>query len=379
MAIRQFSFRWRILIAGGVVLLSLLFVFSAVAALRVDTTMSDFNSGQVGSCFVGPSAADGVDGEVTLSPTLAADFSGGVLPTGWATQNWLGGGSVTFSGGAMFVNGAVAYGPEVSASSSIEFMALVPNALYQGAGFSNLTTVDFAAPWAFFGSFGIPHLYARTSATGTDVDLGSSYFGTAQRYRIDWPTTGVTYFINDAEADTRTATIVSMRPLMSDYIGAGLTVYWLRMGPYSPSTCTYTSTVVDSGIATPTWTNLLVNSYVPAYTTLSFETRAGSVPDTADSSWSAWQAASGGIIASPTRRYLQYRAVLATTDSLATPRIYSVQPQGTTPTAIQLSNISGQSTSTIFSMPASLLLAFAAGLAVIGLGHRVVRANRLHR
>ena len=71
----------RFLIVGAVLVLSLLITATVLAALPQDTTIADFQSGTVGSCYVGPSTWDGnVDGEVILSPTIGEVFSGTVVP-----------------------------------------------------------------------------------------------------------------------------------------------------------------------------------------------------------------------------------------------------------------------------------------------------------
>jgi hypothetical protein len=383
---KQFSLRMWFVLVGSVVLLSFVFVSAVLAALPVDTTIADFTrpGTDVGSCYVGPSSNDGVDGEVTLAPTLATDFSGGSLPAGWGVQTWATGAGVSFSAGTMIVDNAAAYGPVVNAPASIEYMAVVANALSQNAGFTNfnLSQTDFAEPWAFFGSwwFAPPTLRARTSpvaGTYTDTVLGSGYFDVSQRYKIDWTATGVSYFINDTQVDAQTAAIASMRPVMSEADGTPTTldVDWLRMGPYAPINCTYESRLFDSGIVTPTWLTLITSTYVPANTALSFETRSGDTTDTSDFTWSNWEAVTGGSIASPGRRYLQYRALLTTTDSLATPRLYSVQPTGQGPTAVDLNQLQARANG---GVPAFLFLALIAigVLALIGVSRRITRARR---
>ena len=56
-----------------------------------------------------------------------------------------------------------------------------------------------------------------------------------------------------------------------------------------------------------------------------FETRTGETA-TPDGSWSAWQTVdAGGGIVSPTGRYVQYRANLATTDATSSPVVERVE------------------------------------------------------
>ena len=137
------------LLVVSVAALCLLLVSVALADVgHVDTTVSNFSAGTVGSCFVGPSTSDGINGEVTLLPTMASDFSGGSLPSGWITQTWQSGGSVTVNGGQLTVDNAAVYGPAVTSASSIEYMGLFTNTLYQFGGFSSIDPVGLYSPWA---------------------------------------------------------------------------------------------------------------------------------------------------------------------------------------------------------------------------------------
>ena len=76
-----------------------------------DTTTADFGAGTPdANTYVSETG----DGEVTLSPTVGAEFSGGpALPSGWQSGTWESqgggaGGSATVSGGALHVDGAFA-------------------------------------------------------------------------------------------------------------------------------------------------------------------------------------------------------------------------------------------------------------------------------
>jgi hypothetical protein len=370
-------------VVGVVALLSLWLVSSVLAALPADSTIADFTSPgtTVGSCYVGPSTSDGVDGEVTLLPALGADFANGNFPTGWITYAWQPGGAATISDGVMTVNNAVISGTAVSAPASIEFMALVADDVDQNAGFFNFGGTDFAPPWAFFGSYYLapPALRARTydGTTVADTVLTGGTLGSWQRYRIDWTTSGVTYSVNDVITDSQPASLATMNPMFSENAQETMQVDWLRMGPYAPANCIYTSHLYDSGYVNPDWITLTTSTYVPANTTLSFETRSGAATDTSDPSWSNWEALSGGNIASPGQRYLQYRALLASTDSLATPRIYSVQPQGTSPTAVTFAGVTGRSTPQPLSAWTVLLAGIFGALGLILIRYRARQARKV--
>jgi cysteine-rich repeat protein len=141
--------------------------------------------------------------------------------------------------------------------------------------------------------------------------------GLPHRYRIDWSATQADFFIDGLLVSTNTANPVTanMRPAISDVIPdlPALTVDWIRMTPYD-SPCTFISAPIDGGNAAANWTTLVANGLQPPGATFTLETRSGNtaVPN---GSWSPFAAVGmAGAIASPNRRYLQYRATLATTD-----------------------------------------------------------------
>ena len=93
-----------------------------------------------------------------------------------------------------------------------------------------------------------------------------------------------------------------------------------RVDAYSTGSLSYTSSVKDAGVSV-TWTTLSALSNVPTGTSLTFQTRTS--PDTA--TWSAWTAlGTGGTIASPAGRYIQYQATLATTSTQVSPDLDQV-------------------------------------------------------
>ena len=95
------------------------------------------------------------------------------------------------------------------------------------------------------------------------------------------------------------------------------------MSPYA-STGTFLSRVFDGGQAGTHWLTLARTASAPAPSTLDLATRSGNTA-TPDGSWSDWQAIGPGDgIASPDARYLQYRAVMATSDDTVTPTLARV-------------------------------------------------------
>ncbi len=102
-----------------------------------------------------------------------------------------------------------------------------------------------------------------------------------------------------------------------------MTVDWLRMSPYA-SRGTFESRVFDSGKSGTDWISLTSTTQKPAGTEVTFETRSGNSA-TPDGTWSGWEAVgSGGTIASPSGRYVQYRANLSSPDSSVSPTIEQV-------------------------------------------------------
>jgi hypothetical protein len=69
------------------------------------------------------------------------------------------------------------------------------------------------------------------------------------------------------------------------------------------------------------WTSLTASVNTPSDSSITYETRSS----TDRTTWSGWQAVSGGVIASPARRYLQVRATFnPSTGRTATPTLYSL-------------------------------------------------------
>ena len=87
------------------------------------------------------------------------------------------------------------------------------------------------------------------------------------------------------------------------------------------SSGTFTSSILDAGDMAD-WQELTADTETPTGTNITFETRTGNTPSP-DSSWSDWQSANSPV-ASSDKRYLQYKATLATTDQNQTPVLKSV-------------------------------------------------------
>jgi hypothetical protein len=281
---------------------------------------------------------------VQLRPALDEAFDGTVLPTGWTSTPWSGGtGTSTVSGGVLTVNGAradsgVAAGP----GSVLAFRAAFTAEAYQHVGFG--TTFE-GAPWAMFstGSDGL-NIYARTyrddNAGGKSdpepVVIPGPPDGTFHDYRIAWTTSGFDFYIDNVLKRPEPIAILAptapappMRPQISDLSndpinGTGTVKVESMKLTNAPASGTYTSSVLDAGSAAVTGVTLDATATTPAGTTAAFETHSGTT-GTPDASWSDWTPlGSAGAVASPARRYLQYRVTLTTNDAVANPAVSRV-------------------------------------------------------
>ena len=118
--------------------------------------------------------------------------------------------------------------------------------------------------------------------------------------------------------DAGRATLPSdLRVLASDYNadGGALLVSALDLVNY-PATDTFESRVFDAGTKVVSWGALTAEGNLEGVT---FQTRSSDD----QSNWSDWQALAGDTVASPVRRYLQYRATL-TSDGTSTPSVARV-------------------------------------------------------
>ena len=93
-------------------------------------------------------------------------------------------------------------------------------------------------------------LFARTNNGGssTDTQIAGNWLGTPHRYRIEWNSASVVYFIDGVQVASHPITIGAlMRPLISDFntTSPAISVDWMRMSPYA-TPCTFESQVFDA-------------------------------------------------------------------------------------------------------------------------------------
>src|SRR5262249_23531487 len=233
------------------------------------------------------------NGEVILEPIEGQEFSGTSLPATWFSTPWNTGGTSTVGSGQLSVDGArsgttALYAP----GRTLEFAATFTGDAYEHVGFG----VDYnSAPWAMFSTSGGGGLYARTSSGAAFIDtpITGNWFGAEHRFRIDWTSTGVTYWIDGTQVASHAVSITaSMRPLASDFTvgGGNVKVNWLHLSPYVTTT-TFLSRVEDAG-STVTWGTATWNATIPTGTSLAVSVRQGNTA-TPDSSWTAFSTLSG--------------------------------------------------------------------------------------
>ena len=309
------------------------FTTAAPSFNLTDTTVSDFSAGTPGAnTYVSQTG----NGEVILKPTEGQEFSGGPgLPAGWSSTPWGAGGSASVSGGSMHVDGALAGTTATfTPGHSLEF-----SATFGADAFQHVALTDnFNNAWAMFSTrSSTSQLYASTNASDTggiqDTPIGApnQYVGSQHLYRIQWDATQVQYYVDGTLVHTQAATFTqNLNVATSDFNVGGpeLSVDWLHLSPY-PASGTFDSRVFDAGPGQSVdWGALSWNSATPSGTGLAISVRTGDTP-TPDGTWSAFTpiATSGGDIPGNTR-YLQYRAVLSTTDSNLTPTLNDVTVNG---------------------------------------------------
>ena len=240
------------------------FTTAAPLSFVTDETAADFGAGSVDA---GTSVSVTGDGELTLAPTVGAEFEGAGVPSGWTSTLWAGGsGGSTVGDGAVVVDGAL-LGTEgtYEPGRSLEFVASFGAGSAQHVGFG--VDTDNVARWAMFSTSNTSTtLFVRThnGSTAASFPLGGGLIGSPHRYRIDWSSGQVLFSVDGTVVHTEPVAISGeMRPVVSDFDAGGpaVSLDWLRMGPYTPSG-TFTSRVLDAG-ALADWRTLEVTDTTP--------------------------------------------------------------------------------------------------------------------
>ncbi|SIO61560.1 Mo-co oxidoreductase dimerisation domain-containing protein [Singulisphaera sp. GP187] len=292
---------------------------TATPSVWTESTPADFATGT----FNGTLVADASAGGIKLASNLRDDFISSTLGPLWTTVAWgpsarstITGGVVTVAAEEIFHNAATA------TDTGVEGRISFSNA-YQHFGMATDLVTSIGNSWALFSTSGTTNtLFARVNVNGVmqDVNLGALPVG-FHTYQIQPVATGFAFSVDGVLQTTITATLpagTNLRLVLSDFAGASqspLQADWTRvMGG------TYISSTFDAG-KTTTWLNASWTSSLPAGTSVIVQTSSS----TDNVTWSPWAAVvNGGTIASPSGRYLRYRLVLTSPDSIAIPTLLGI-------------------------------------------------------
>ncbi|HMN61521.1 MAG TPA: Ig-like domain-containing protein, partial [Anaerolinea sp.] len=196
----------------------------------IDTTTVDFQGGT--GCYV----ADTSGGEVILTPTVGAEFSGSALTAGWTSADWGAGSSTLVANGIVSIDKARVFysAGSFAPNHSLEFSATFTASQFQHIGWSAVD--NFFGAWAFFSTKDTTTtLYARTS-DGTETPIAGDYVGSPHHYRIDWTADTVTFYVDGTQVAQHTVALTdNMFPIASDDTvdGIGILLDWMRVSPYA--------------------------------------------------------------------------------------------------------------------------------------------------
>ncbi len=318
----------------------------------VDTTQADFGGGTPDANLA---ITTEEDGEVRLLAAQgSSEFEGAALPVDWTSVEWVGGGTATVGSGQLVVSGAraatqptLAYLP----GTVLEFQATFGADQFQSAGFgagddttggSGMFTLS---PYAVFGTDSTTtKLFARVATTGlpvdTDLDPAGTLglIGTPHTYKIQWTSTSIVFSVDGLVRHTETVAIATaMRIGASEAAATGtLAVDWMRVTHYA-TPGTFVSRVFDGRAPQSTWGVMTWTADRPAETGLAMSVRTG---DTSPPAGDWVPVASSGAALGATGQYLQYQAVLSSTDGQNTPVLrrveigYNTKPDNEAPTIL---------------------------------------------
>lgn len=290
---------------------------SGLLECGVDDLAADFAAGLRSATL---RVRDADDGELALAATVAEDFEGEDVPTGWTQTPWQVGGSATVANGLITVDGTLVGTEAYSAPSrALEFVATFGAEAYQHVGFgTDLNSLPFIL---FSTGTSTTTLFARTwDAANVDTPLPGVALGVPHRFRIEWSAASTLFYVDGALVATHAGVATNLRPVMSDLTvgGAALTVDWLRLSPYAYS-ASFQSRIFDAGIESR-WEDLSWTSQTPPGTLLQIYVRAGNTPAPGED-WTLFRRVDGAppTPASVGGRYAQYGAFFSSSDPGQTP------------------------------------------------------------
>src|SRR3954447_322130 len=299
-----------------------------------DTVTPDFQAGSGTGTYLSESA----DGEVILAPAVGTEFSGSALSPGWLTVPFAAGGSAFLGNGIALVDGSrLGTCSDVTGTCEeqwsmtpghrLQFIATFTGDAFQHSGFAQDLS-SATQPWAIFSTMSGGALTARTN-TGTaaiDTPLGTGFLGFPHKYTIDWTDASVVFSIDGTVVATHTVAVPGpMRSVAaSDFsvFGGNIVIDWIRVTPYATSG-TFTSRVFDANAAV-IWNTVQWTANKPLGTTSVISIRTGNSPNADDGTWSGFQTIAAPGSLSLNSRYVQYRAMLSSTDPNVTPDLDDV-------------------------------------------------------
>jgi hypothetical protein len=316
-----------------------------------DDVAADFAAGTQSSTVVR------APGSVELARTLEEQFDA-ALPGTWTSTPWAPGGAASVVAGALLVDGThLDTGVSAGPGSSLEFTAKFgTDDGNQHVGFATDFNVE---PWAIFstGSSG-GSVVARVfdGAVMSSYPVAGLDLTVPHNYRIDWAATGDFAFSVDGTPVPTLPTppppvTAQMRVQASDLApgGQAISIDSIALNTHK-TPGTFTSRALDAGDARVTALSLNATS---TGTAIAYETRSADTAAGLDAA--AWAPlGAGGAVASPPKRFLQYRAMLSTTVATATPTLdkveaaFTVDDQAPTVT-IQGVAVSGDTAKVTFS------------------------------
>jgi len=164
-----------------------------------------------------------------------------------------------------------------------------------------------------------------SNAPAYDTYLNGFDTALTQVYRIEWEAAQTRFYVDgvlratvDQSIDTLDTWAFLYHQEPSTSGRSPMQVDWVRAGQY-PANGVYASCALDSAQFSD-WTTWAAQIDLPAGASVTVNTRSS----LDGVNWSGWEPVSGGVIASPDGRYLQYQLQLATTNVLLSPEVREV-------------------------------------------------------
>jgi hypothetical protein len=304
--------------SAGNVLVGMSWTFTTVHELTASLP-TDFLAGTFSDTVV----SDPTSGGLQLAPSLRDDFTGSTLSPAWTETAWSPSAADTLSDGILSVAANEIIARSLAASDTGIVGRIRFSNVYQHFGMATDLATYTGNYWAIFSTMATTNtLFARVNLNGAtqDVSLGTLPTG-FHTYKILHVKKGFAFYVDGTLETTIAATLpsaITLSPVLSDFNGSSralLKADWVRVVGG-----TYVSPVFDAG-QTATWLGASWTATLPTGTSAIVQTSTS----TDGVNWSSWAAVtSDGTVASPSGRYLKYRIILRSHDSIATPVVTSI-------------------------------------------------------